>query len=232
MGSRPAKMSTRRTAHELDSPAFISVQALATLVDDRDGARRSTNSVRMRARPRRSRRSCSTTRQAASRVDGGRCSRRSAGHSTSRGATPLEQFLFRPTVNIEVWGLHRSGRQDDLAAQGGREARSAARSDMTYERALAQLRRTSRSTASAISRVNPSAATTRPIPPSTRRHPAQLAVCVARDRAGRHAAHRRQLPWYAFTAEPLRLAADTSAGPRSGAHAPDEYSSSSRRIQE
>ena len=227
-GRGPGKDVHSSNRARLDSPAFHLVQALATLVDaDGDPAiegfgreARAPTPEQMRLLDVASQRLSESTAKSLLGV-------KKWAHDRS-WRDSLEQFLFAPTVNIEglVAGYTGPGGKTIQPHKAVAKLDLRLVPDMTYERALEQLRAHLKKRGFGDIEVNPSGGYD---PTDTAIDApliqAQLAVL---ERAGIEAAVMPRIagsyPGYAFTGAPLRLAAGHfGLGHGSGAHAPDEY---------
>jgi acetylornithine deacetylase/succinyl-diaminopimelate desuccinylase-like protein len=227
-GRGPGKDVHSSNRARLDSPAFHLVQALATLVNaDGDPA---IDGFGKEAR--------SPTPEQKKLLDeaAGRLSESTAmallaakrwAHDKS-WRDSLEQFLFTPTVNIEglVAGYTGPGGKTIQPHKAVAKLDLRLVPDMTYDRALAQLKAHLAKHGFGDIEVIPSGGydpTDTPLDAPLIQ--AQLAVLR---RAGIEPAVMPRIagsyPGYVFTGEPLRLAAGHfGLGHGSGAHAPDEY---------
>jgi acetylornithine deacetylase/succinyl-diaminopimelate desuccinylase-like protein len=212
----------------LDSPAFHLVQALATLVDaDGDPA---IEGFGREARP-------ATAEQkkmldvAAERLSEETAKRllrvKRWAHDKSWRES-LEQFLFRPTVNIEglVAGHTGPGGKTILPHRAVAKLDLRLVPDMTYDGALALLKAHLAKRGYGDIEVKPSGGYD-PTDTPFEAPLIQAQIAVLR-RAGVEPAVMPRIagsyPGYVFTGEPLRLAAGHfGLGHGSGAHAPDEY---------
>jgi acetylornithine deacetylase/succinyl-diaminopimelate desuccinylase-like protein len=212
----------------LDSPAFHLVQALATLVDSEGDpaiegfggeARKATAEQKKMLDLAADRLSEATAKKLLA-------AKRWAHDKSWRDA--LEQFLFKPTVNIEglVAGYTGPGGKTVLPNRAVAKLDLRLVPDMTYEAALAQLKAHLAKRGFGDIEVKPSGGydpTDTPFEAPLIQ--AQLAVLR---RAGIEPAVMPRIagsyPGHVFTSEPLRLAAGHfGLGHGSGAHAPDEY---------
>ena len=227
-GRGPGKDVHSSNRARLDSPAFHLVQALATLVDaDGDPA---IDGFGQEARP------ASPEQKKLLDAAAGRLSESTAkslfaakrwAHDKS-WRDSLEQFLFTPTVNIEglVAGYTGPGGKTILPHKAVAKLDLRLVPDMTYERALAQLKAHLAKRGFGDIEVKPSGGYD-PTDTAIDAPLIQAQLAVLR-RAGIEPAVMPRIagsyPGYAFTAEPLRLAAGHfGLGHGSGAHAPDEY---------
>jgi acetylornithine deacetylase/succinyl-diaminopimelate desuccinylase-like protein len=212
----------------LDSPAFHLVQALATLVDENGDP--AIDGFGKEARP-------ATPEQrkmldtAASRLSEATAKKMLAvkrwAHDTSWRES-FDQFMFRPTVNIEglVAGHTGPGGKTILPHRAVAKLDLRLVPDMTYAGALAQVKAHLAARGFGDIEVTPSGGydpTETPLDAALIQ--AQLAVLR---RAGIEPAIMPRLagsyPGYAFTAAPLHLpAGHFGFGHGSGAHAPNEY---------
>jgi acetylornithine deacetylase/succinyl-diaminopimelate desuccinylase-like protein len=227
-GRGPGKDVHSSNRARLDSPAFHLVQALATLVNaDGDPA---IDGFGKEAR--------SPTPEQKKLLDeaAGRLSESTAmallaakrwAHDKS-WRDSLEQFLFTPTVNIEglVAGYTGPGGKTIQPHKAVAKLDLRLVPDMTYDRALAQLKAHLAKHGFGDIEVIPSGG----YDPTDTPHDAPLiqAQLAVLRRAGIEPAVMPRIagsyPGYVFTGEPLRLAAGHfGLGHGSGAHAPDEY---------
>ena len=212
----------------LDSPAFHLVQALATLVDaDGDPA---IEGFGREARP-------ATAEQkrmlddAARRLSEDTAKKLLAAKRWAHGVSwreSLEEFLFRPTVNIEglVAGYTGPGGKTIQPHRAVAKLDLRLVPDMTYDGALALLKAHLAKRGFGDIEVKPSGGYD---PTDT---PFEAPLIQAQLRVLRSAGIEPAVmpriagsyPGYVFTGEPLRLAAGHfGLGHGSGAHAPDEY---------
>ena len=212
----------------LDSPAFHLVQALATLVDaDGDPA---IEGFGREARP-------ATAEQkgmlddAARRLSEDTAKKLLAAKRWAHGVSwreSLEEFLFRPTVNIEglVAGYTGPGGKTIQPHRAVAKLDLRLVPDMTYDGALALLKAHLAKRGFGDIEVRPSGGYD---PTDT---PFEAPLIQAQLRVLRSAGIEPAVmpriagsyPGYVFTGEPLRLAAGHfGLGHGSGAHAPDEY---------
>src|SRR5256712_1440439 len=227
-GRGPRKDVHSSNRARLDSPAFHLVQALATLVTaDGDPA---IDGFADAARP------ISAADRAMLDTAAGRVRESTAKTmlSADRGApdrpwrASLEQFLYRPTVNIEGLVAGYTGRGGKTVLPHRALAKLDLRlvPDMTYDGAIAAVKAHLAKRGFADIEVNPSGGYD---PTST---PADAPVIRAEMSVYRRAGldpvllprNAGSYPGYVFTGEPLKLPpAHFGLGHGSGAHAPDEY---------
>jgi acetylornithine deacetylase/succinyl-diaminopimelate desuccinylase-like protein len=227
-GRGPAKDVHSSNRARLDSPAFHLVQALATLVTaDGDPA---IDGFADAARP------VSPADRAMLDAAAARLQESTAKKmlSADRWAhdlpwrASLEQFLYRPTVNIEglVAGYTGPGGKTVLPHRAVAKLDLRLVPDMTYEGAIAAVKAHLAKRGFGDIEVNPSGGYD---PTST---PADAPVVRAEMSVYRRAGldpvllprNAGSYPGYVFTGEPLKLpAAHFGLGHGSGAHAPDEY---------
>ena len=227
-GRGPKKDVHSSNRARLDSPAFHLVQALATLVTAdgdpaidgfADAARPVSPADRamLDAAAARLQESTAKTMLSADRW----------AHDLSWRAS-LEQFLYRPTVNIEglVAGYTGPGGKTVLPHRAVAKLDLRLVPDMTYDGAIAAVKAHLAKRGFADIEVNPSGGYD---PTST---PADAPVIRAEMSVYRRAGldpvllprNAGSYPGYVFTGEPLKLpAAHFGLGHGSGAHAPDEY---------
>ena len=227
-GRGPGKDVHSSNRARLDSPAFHLVQALATLVDaDGDPAIEGFGrEARAPTTEQKKLLDVASQRLSESTAKSLLAAKRWAHDKSWRES--LEQFLFTPTVNIEglVAGYTGPGGKTIQPHKAVAKLDLRLVPDMTYDRALEQLRAHLGKRGFGDIEVHPSGGYD---PTDTALDApliqAQLAVL---ERAGIEAAVMPRIagsyPGYAFTGEPLRLAAGHfGLGHGSGAHAPDEY---------
>ncbi|PYQ03944.1 MAG: twin-arginine translocation pathway signal protein [Acidobacteria bacterium] len=227
-GRGPKKDVHSSNRARLDSPAFHLVQALATLVTaDGDPA---IDGFADAARP------ISAADRAMLDTAAGRVQESTAKKmlSADRWAhdlpwrASLEQFLYRPTVNIEglVAGYTGPGGKTVLPHRAVAKLDLRLVPDMTYDGAIAAVKAHLAKRGFGDIEVNPSGGYD---PTST---PADAPVIRAEMSVYRRAGldpvllprNAGSYPGYVFTGEPLKLpAAHFGLGHGSGAHAPDEY---------
>jgi len=227
-GRGPKKDVHSSNRARLDSPAFHLVQALATLVTAdgdpaidgfADAARPVSPADRamLDAAAARLQESTAKTMLSADRW----------AHDLPWRAS-LEQFLYRPTVNIEglVAGYTGPGGKTVLPHRAVAKLDLRLVPDMTYDGAIAAVKAHLAKRGFADIEVNPSGGYD---PTST---PADAPVIRAEMSVYRRAGldpvllprNAGSYPGYVFTGEPLKLpAAHFGLGHGSGAHAPDEY---------
>jgi len=227
-GRGPKKDVHSSNRARLDSPAFHLVQALATLVTAdgdpaidgfADAARPVSPADRamLDAAAARLQESTAKTMLSADRW----------AHDLPWRAS-LEQFLYRPTVNIEglVAGYTGPGGKTVLPHRAVAKLDLRLVPDMTYDGAIAAVKAHLAKRGFADLEVNPSGGYD---PTST---PADAPVIRAEMSVYRRAGldpvllprNAGSYPGYVFTGEPLKLpAAHFGLGHGSGAHAPDEY---------
>jgi acetylornithine deacetylase/succinyl-diaminopimelate desuccinylase-like protein len=227
-GRGPGKDVHSSNRARLDSPAFHLVQALATLVDaDGDPAIEGFGREARAPTPEQKKLlDVASQRLSESTAKSLLGAKRWAHDKSWRDS--LEQFLFTPTVNIEglVAGYTGPGGKTIQPHKAVAKLDLRLVPDMTYERALQQLKAHLAKRGFGDIEVNPSGGydpTDTPLDAPLIQ--AQLAVL---QRAGIEAAVMPRIagsyPGYAFTGGPLRLAAGHfGLGHGSGAHAPDEY---------
>ena len=227
-GRGPKKDVHSSNRARLDSPAFHLVQALATLVNAdgdpaidgfADAARPASAAQRALLDNAAAKISEATTKQMLS-------ADRWAHDLPWRES--LEQYLFRPTVNIEglVGGYTGPGGKTVLPHRAVAKLDLRLVPDMTFDAAVAALRAHLGRRGFGDIEVNPSGGYD---PTST---PADAALIRAEVAVYRRAGldpilwprNAGSYPGYVFTTEPLRLpAGHFGLGHGSGAHAPDEY---------
>ena len=227
-GRGPKKDVHSSNRARLDSPAFHLVQALATLVTAdgdpaidgfADAARPASAAQRAMLDTAAARISEATTKQMLS-------ADRWAHDLPWRES--LEQYLFRPTVNIEglVGGYTGPGGKTVLPHRAVAKLDLRLVPDMTFDAAVAALRAHLAKRGFGDIEVNPSGGYN---PTST---PADTALIRAELAVYRRAGldpilwprNAGSYPGYVFTTEPLKLpAGHFGLGHGSGAHAPDEY---------
>ena len=227
-GRGPKKDVHSSNRARLDSPAFHLVQALATLVNAdgdpaidgfADAARPASAAQRALLDNAAAKISEATTKQMLS-------ADRWAHDLPWRES--LEQYLFRPTVNIEglVGGYTGPGGKTVLPHRAVAKLDLRLVPDMTFDAAVAALRAHLAKRGFGDIEVNPSGGYD---PTST---PADAALIRAEVAVYRRAGldpilwprNAGSYPGYVFTTEPLRLpAGHFGLGHGSGAHAPDEY---------
>ena len=227
-GRGPKKDVHSSNRARLDSPAFHLVQALATLVTaDGDPA---IDGFADAARPV-SPADRAMLDAAAARLQESTAKKMLSADRWAHDLTwraSLEQFLYRPTVNIEglVAGYTGPGGKTVLPHRAVAKLDLRLVPDMTYDGAIAAVRAHLAKRGFADIEVNPSGGYD---PTST---PADAAVVRAEMSVYRRAGldpvllprNAGSYPGYVFTGEPLKLpAAHFGLGHGSGAHAPDEY---------
>ena len=227
-GRGPKKDVHSSNRARLDSPAFHLVQALATLVTaDGDPA---IDGFADAARPV-SPADRAMLDAAASRLQESTAKKMLSADRWAHDLpwrASLEQFLYRPTVNIEglVAGYTGPGGKTVLPHRAVAKLDLRLVPDMTYDGAIAAVRAHLAKRGFADIEVNPSGGYD---PTST---PADAAVVRAEMSVYRRAGldpvllprNAGSYPGYVFTGEPLKLpAAHFGLGHGSGAHAPDEY---------
>ncbi len=227
-GRGPGKDVHSSNRARLDSPAFHLVQALATLVDaDGDPAIDGFGrEARLPTAEQRKLLDAAAARISESTAKALLAAKRWAHDESWRDS--LERFMFTPTVNIEglVAGYTGPGGKTILPHRAVAKLDLRLVPDMTYEGAIAAVEAHLAKRGFGDIEVRPSGGYD---PSSTSLDApliqAQLAVLT---RAGIEPAIMPRIagsyPGYAFTGEPLRLAAGHfGLGHGSGAHAPDEY---------
>lgn len=227
-GRGPGKDVHSSNRARLDSPAFHLVQALATLVDaNGDPAIDDFGQEARSPTPEQKK----LLDEAAVRISESTAKSLLAAERWAHDRSwrdSLEQFLFTPTVNIEglVAGYAGPGGKTILPHKATAKLDLRLVPEMTYERALAQLKAHLSKRGFGDIALNPSGG----YDPTDTAFDAPLiqAQLAVLRRAGIEPVVMPRIagsyPGCAFTGEPLRLAAGHfGLGHGSGAHAPDEY---------
>ena len=227
-GRGPGKDVHSSNRARLDSPAFHLVQALATLVDaDGDPAIEGFGREARAPTPEQKKLlDVASQRLSESTAKSLLAAKRWAHDRSWRDS--LEQFLFAPTVNIEglIAGYTGPGGKTIQPHRAVAKLDLRLVPDMTYDRALEQLK--AHLLARGFGDIEVKASGGYDPTDTALDAPLIQAQLAVLERAGIEAAVMPRIagsyPGYAFTGDPLRLAAGHfGLGHGSGAHAPDEY---------